>query len=100
MVRISWKGEIMNEYGLRDDTMAAVMDAVYTLANNYINPIGDSNEPISLSDAVQYCYREFENIIQQVYGFSKACRFDGKQKIIRAIECEIQDCEDIVLTWR
>lgn len=90
----------MNEYGLRDDTMEAVMDAVYTLANNYLNPSDGSDEPISLSDAVQYCYREFESIIQQVHGYSKACRFDGKQKIIRAIECEIQDCEDIVLTWR
>ena len=90
----------MNEYGLRDDTMEAVMDAVYTLANNYLNPCDGSDKPISLSDAVQYCYREFEHIIQEVWGYSTACRFDGKQKILRALECEIQDCEDIVLTWR
>lgn len=87
----------MNEYGLRDDTMEAVMDAVYTLANNYLNPIGDSNEPITLKDAVEYCYIEFEHIIKEVWGYSKACRFDGKRKILHAIECEIRDCEDIVL---
>ena len=87
----------MNEYGLRDDTMDAVMDAVYTLANNFLNPSDGSDEPISLPDAVEYCYREFEGIIQQVWGFSKACRFDGKQKIRRAIEAEILDCEYIVL---
>ena len=87
----------MNEYGLRDDSMEAVMDAVYTLANNYLNPIGDSNEPIALKDAVAYCYEEFEHIIQEVWGCSKACRFDGKRKIKKAIECEIQNCEDIVL---
>ena len=87
----------MNEYGLRDDTMEAVMDAVYTLANNYLNPIGDSNEPITLKDAVLYCYEEFEHIITEVWGYSKACRFDGKRKIIKALECEIQSCEDIIL---
>ena len=87
----------MNEYGLRPDTMEAVIDAVYTLANNYLNPIGDSNEPITISDAVEYCYREFESLIQNVYGYSKASRFDGKKKILRAIECEIIDCEYIVL---
>lgn len=87
----------MNEYGLRDDTMEAVMDAVYTLANNYLNPIGDSNEPITLKDAVAYCYEEYEHLIQEVAGYSKACRFDGKRKVIRAIKCEIQNCEDIIL---
>ena len=87
----------MNEYGLRDDTMEAVVDAVYTLANNFLNPIGDSNEPITLKDAVKYCYEEFEHIIQEVWGYSKACRFDGKRKILKAIECEIQSCEDIIL---
>ena len=87
----------MNEYGLRDDTMEAVVDAVYTLANNYLNPYGDSDEPISIEDAVAYCYQEFESLIQNVYGYSKASRFDGKRKILKAIECEIRDCEDIVL---
>lgn len=86
-----------NEYGLRDDTMEAVVDAVYTLANNYTNPDNGSDEPISLQDAVAYCYREFEHIIQEVWGFSNACRFDGKRKILKAIECEIQDCDDIIL---
>lgn len=87
----------MNEYGLRDDTMDAVVDAVYTLANNYLNPSYGSDEPIALADAVQYCYREFESIVQEVCGFSTACRFDGKRKILRAIECEILNCEDIIL---
>lgn len=87
----------MNEYGLRDDTMEAVVDAVYTLANNYLNPSTGSDEPITISDAVAYCYQEFESIIQQVWGYSKACRFDGKRKILRAIECEIQNCEYIIL---
>ena len=87
----------MNEYGLRDDTMEAVMDAVYTLANNFLNPIGDSNEPITLKDAVTYCYIEYEHLIQEVHGYSTACRFDGKRKVLKAIECENQDCEDIIL---
>ena len=87
----------MNIYGLRDDTMDAVIDAVYTLANNFLNPDNGSDEPIGLPDAVQYCYQEFEGIIQQVWGFSTACRFDGKRKILRAIECEIQNNEYIVL---
>lgn len=89
----------MNEYGLREDTMEAVMDAVYTLANNFYNPSDGSDEPIALSDAIDYCYQEFQHIIQEVWGFSKACRFDGKRKIIKAIECEIQKCKDIVLKW-
>lgn len=87
----------MNEYGLREDTMEAVMDAVYTLANNFLNPSDGSDEPISLKDAVDYCYREFEELLQQVSGYSKASRFDGKRKILRAIECEIQSCEYIIL---
>lgn len=87
----------MNEYGLRDDTMEAVVDAVYTLANNFYNPSDGSDEPIFLYDAVAYCYREYEELIQQVAGYSKACRFDGKRKVLRAIECEIQNCEDIIL---
>ena len=87
----------MNEYGLRDDTMEAVIDAVYTLANNFTNPYDGSDEPITIQDAVEYCYIEFEHIIQEVYGYSKACRFDGKRKILKAIENEIRDCEDIIL---
>lgn len=87
----------MNEYGLRDDTMETVNDAVYSLANCYINPIGDSDEPISIQDAVTYCYREFNSLIEEVYGHNKASRFDGKKKILRAIECEIRDNEYIVL---
>lgn len=87
----------MNEYGLRDDTMEAVMDAVYTLANNYLNPSYGSDEPITIEDAVAYCYTEFEHIIQEVWGYSKACRFDGKRKVLNAIESEIRDCEDIIL---
>lgn len=87
----------MNEYELRDDTMAAVVDAVYTLANNYLNPSDGSDEPITLQNAVAYCYREFEGLIQNVVGYSKACRFDGKRKVLRAIECEILSNEYIVL---
>ena len=87
----------MNEYGLRNDTMEAVTDAVYTLANNYLNPSDGSDDPISVKDAVEYCYREFESLIQNVWGYSKASRFDGKRKIIRAIECEIRNCEYIIL---
>lgn len=87
----------MNEYGLRDDTMEAVVDAVYTLANNFTNPSDGSDEPITIQDAVEYCYIEFEHIIQEVYGYSKACRFDGKRKVLKAIENEIRDCEDIIL---
>ena len=86
-----------NEYGLRDDTMDAVIDAVYTLANNLTNPSDGSDEPITIKDAVEYCYIEFEHIIQDVWGFSNACRFDGKQKILRAIEAEIQNCKDILI---
>ena len=87
-----------NEYGLRADTMEAVVDAVYSLANNYINPIyeGD-NDPIAIQDAIAYCYREFEDIIQVVSGYSTACRFDSKRKILKAIECEIQNNEYIIL---
>lgn len=73
------------------------MDAVYTLANDFLNPIGDSDEPITLEDAVTYCYEEFEHLIQEVCGYSKACRFDGKRKVLKAIEREIQNSEDIVL---
>lgn len=87
----------MNEYGLREDTLEAVIDAVYTLANNFTNPEGGSDSPIALKDAVTYCYIEFEHIIQDVFGFSKACRFDSKRKILNAIECEIQNCADIIL---
>ena len=87
----------MNEYGLRDDTMEAVVDAVYTLANNYLNPYCGSDEPIALADAVQYCYREFESIIREVWGYSTACRFDGKRRILQAIEAEILCNEYIVL---
>lgn len=87
----------MNEYGLRDDTMEAVVDAVYTLANNFLNPFYGGDEPIALADAVQYCYREFESIVQEVCGYTTACRFDGKQKILRAIECEIINNEYIIL---
>lgn len=87
----------MNEYGLREDTMEAVVDAVYTLANNFLNPSDGSDEPIAIEDAVAYCYQEFESLIQHVYGYSKASRFDGKRKILRAIESEIRDCEDIIL---
>ena len=87
----------MNEYGLRDDTMEAVVDAVYTLANNFLNPDNGSDEPITLKDAIEYCYQEFEHLIQHVWGYSKACRFDGKRKILKAIECEIQNCVHIIL---
>lgn len=87
-----------NEYGLRPDTMEAVADAVYSLANNYINPIYDGDDdPITLQVAVDYCYREFEDIIQVVSGYSTACRFDSKRKILKAIECEIQSNEYIIL---
>ena len=87
----------MNEYGLRDDTMEAVVDAVYTLANYYLNPEDGSDEPIDLVDAVSYCYSEFESLIQNVWGYTKASRFDGKKKILRAIEGEILNCEYIIL---
>lgn len=87
----------MNEYGLRDDTMEAVIDAVYTLANNFLNPSDGSDDPISIDDAIEYCYQEFESIVQNVWGYSKACRFDGKKKILKAIEREIKDCEYIIL---
>ena len=87
----------MNEYGLRDDTMETVIDAVYTLANNFLNPSDGSDEPITIKDAVEYCYQEFNSLIEQVYGHSRASRFDGKRKILHAIECEIRDCEYIIL---
>lgn len=87
----------MNEYGLRDDTMETVMEAVGTLENNYLTPEGGSDEPIDLKDAVDYCYREFEDIIQTVYGHSTASRFDGKQKILKAIEAEILKNQYIIL---
>jgi hypothetical protein len=87
----------MNKYGLREDTMQAVTDSVYTLANNFTNPDNGSDEPISLKDAVNYCYIEFEHIIQEVFGFSNACRFDGKRRVLNAIESEIKMNEDIVL---
>lgn len=87
-----------NEYGLRDDTMEAVTDAVYSLANAYINPIYDGdNDPIDLAVAVDYCYREFEEIIRMVSGYTTACRFDSKRKILKAIEYEIQSNEYIIL---
>ena len=87
----------MNEYGLRDDTMEAVMDAVYTLANYYLNPEDGSDEPITIEDAVEYCYEEFKHIVVEVWGYNKACRFDGKRKILSAIESEIRECEYIIL---
>lgn len=87
-----------NEYGLRENTMEAINDAVYSLANHYINPIYEGDDdPIDLQVAIDYCYREFEEIIQQVSGYTTAVRFDGKRKILRAIECEIQDNEYIIL---
>ena len=78
--------------------MEAVTDAVYSLANSYINPIYDGdNDPIALQDAIAYCYKEFESIIQQVSGYTTACRFDSKRKILNAIEREIQNNEYIIL---
>ena len=88
----------MNEYGLRDDTMEAIIDAVGTLENNYTNPSDGSDEPTTLQNAVTYCYIEFEHIIQEVYGYSKACRFDGKKKVLKAIENEIKNNKYIILT--
>ena len=91
-----------NQYGVREDSMRAIMDAVYMLENAYLNPFNSDaqdgkEEPITLENAINYCYEAYEQEITQVSGHTKAARFSGKKAVQEAIKQEILKSDCIIL---
>lgn len=83
---------------MRKDTVNQINEAVYTLANNFLNPMdGEEAEPITLDDAVDYVYTHLQEYAKVFYGNTSAINFDGRYEIVKEIERQIKENKYIVL---
>ena len=80
-----------NEYGIREDALEMVINAVQGFENYYNGSYGEEEPPTTLECAIEHCWREYNECVKsylpQVSG--RATRFSGNAKILNAIKSEI-----------
>lgn len=69
---------------MRKTTKELCQLAVCTLENSYLD--NNDLEPITLKDAIDYCYREFIDTAETDIHYDRSARFDTKKVILKEIE--------------